>query len=590
VHRARRGVDLVLGPLWVTTFRDPVREGRLRLTGGSRLERHVGRAALVALVVLLGSALFATTWRRGELLPIDTGGGQQFVPAGVVGITLLGFALAWLAITWGALRGSAPVRLSGAVAFLLLNATLSVEVSLDLGEHRWILEHGRLVQEIGYWTPVAALAFSALTTRWRRIDRWVVATVRLLCLAGTLAFFLSLLWAHGVLVEVGRDSFVPSVVSGSLTDIGLLLTPLVYISAIAVVDFALDVSSSLAAPASALRRRWAMLLVLTLVAGKLWFSVLARTDFWRATLAHQPQAVVRTVLCTLALGALVVTVTRFRRSEDSLAAKEDLAFGGSLVLTSPYTIQGLVLCAGIVVAAQASQVSAIGWATQFPANWLSTWGMLILSVLAVVIGVVLMRRSRGGIGDELGSGLVLIGAWDAVAGAVTNFGFTFGFSYPTVDVTVTLAVLAAVLLRWRRADNPFLLTAGTVLVFSWLVTSRGDYISFAGGLVGLPTVVVLVFGIVWTLLSGSSFASTGSRWLPQPARPLLFVGYVLLSVAILNWDETTHAATSDSDALAAYYFLGLPLAAWLLGRRVITRAAPASATAEPAAVAAAPTV
>jgi hypothetical protein len=116
-----------------------------------------------------------------------------------------------------------------------------------------------------------------------------------------------------------------------------------------------------------------------------------------------------------------------------------------------------------------------------------------------------------------------------------------------------------------------------VLVFSWLVTSRGDYLSFAGGLIGLSTIVVLAFGIMWTLLSGSSFTSGSGRWLPQPARPLLFTGYVLFSVAILNWNETTHTATSDIDALTAYYFLGLPLAAWLLGRRVIVRPPPSSA-------------
>jgi hypothetical protein len=113
-----------------------------------------------------------------------------------------------------------------------------------------------------------------------------------------------------------------------------------------------------------------------------------------------------------------------------------------------------------------------------------------------------------------------------------------------------------------------------VLVFTWLVTSRGDYISFVGGLVGLSGLVVVVFGIVWTLLSGSSFTSSSSRWLPQPARPLLFIGYVLLSVVILCWDEATHNATSGLHALSAYYFLALPLAAWLLGRRIITRPDP----------------
>ena len=63
--------------------------------------------------------------------------------------------------------------------------------------------------------------------------------------------------------------------------------------------------------------------------------------------------------------------------------------------------------------------------------------------MAVVAGVALMVRSRGGLGDELGSGLILVGAWGTVAGAIANFGLDLGISYPTVDVTVTLGVLLA---------------------------------------------------------------------------------------------------------------------------------------------------
>ena len=198
-----------------------------------------------------------------------------------------------------------------------------------------------------------------------------------------------------------------------------------------------------------------------------------------------------------------------------------------------------------------------------------------------------MRRSRGGLGDELGSGLIVVGAWDGLALALNNSGLSLGFSYRTVDVVLTIAVLVVLAARWRRVDASSLGIALTVLVFSWLVTSQGDYISFAGRLVGLSAVVVVVFGIVWTLLSGSSFTSSSSRWVPQPARPLLFTGYVLLSVVILTWGVTTHSAGSSVDQLTAYYFMAIPLAAWLLGRRVLDRRGTApegSASSEPGAL------
>jgi hypothetical protein len=92
-----------------------------------------------------------------------------------------------------------------------------------------------------------------------------------------------------------------------------------------------------------------------------------------------------------------------------------------------------------------------------------------------------------------------------------------------------------------------------------------------GGLVGLPGILVVVFGVVLTLASGSAFASESSKRLPTEARPLLFVGYLLLSVVILHWVEVTHETGQDEDSLAGFYFLGIPMAAWLAGRRIIPR-------------------
>jgi hypothetical protein len=108
-----------------------------------------------------------------------------------------------------------------------------------------------------------------------------------------------------------------------------------------------------------------------------------------------------------------------------------------------------------------------------------------------------------------------------------------------------------------------------VVLFSWLVMSRGDYISYAGGLVGLPGIVVVVVGVLLTLATGSGFASDDSRRLPRAARPLLWVGYLLLSVVMLHWAQVTHATGQDADALTGFFYLGLPVAAWLVGRRLL---------------------
>ena len=134
---------------------------------------------------------------------------------------------------------------------------------------------------------------------------------------------------------------------------------------------------------------------------------------------------------------------------------------------------------------------------------------------------------------------------------------------------VTAGVLVVLLVRGRSLSPATLVSLTTLLVFSWLVMSRGDYISFIGGLVGLPVILVVVFGVVLTLASGSAFASQGSKRLPTEARPLLFVGYLLLSVVILFWVEVSHEPGQDLDSLAAFYFLGIPMAFWLAARRIV---------------------
>src|SRR3712207_6532097 len=77
--RLRAVVVPLLGPLWRTTFRDPVRHGRLRLDGLSGPERQLARVGLVLLVLLLASLLFVDVWRRGDLLFLDLTSGPRFV-------------------------------------------------------------------------------------------------------------------------------------------------------------------------------------------------------------------------------------------------------------------------------------------------------------------------------------------------------------------------------------------------------------------------------------------------------------------------------------------------------------------------------
>jgi hypothetical protein len=50
----------------------------------------------------------------------------------------------------------------------------------------------------------------------------------------------------------------------------------------------------------------------------------------------------------------------------------------------------------------------------------------------------------------------------------------------------------------------------------------------------------IVFGIVWDALTIGSWANEGSRGLPRVSRIYLYLGYVLMTVTVINWAVASH--------------------------------------------------
>ncbi len=575
--RLRRVLIVLLGPLWVRTFRDPVRDGHLRLGNLSRAERQLARFGLVLLAVLLGSVLFGDSWRGGTLIQLTGENELRFLPIAVLPATLLAFVLGWALLCWGALDASPLVRVLVAVLFLATGSVLSL-TSGGLGLGTWVLEHGSTLIRIGYLVVPGALLASALLhplVRTRpRVGEAVTALLRAVVLCGLVLEFGTLVWAH---IDAERHGFplvIPGMVDASITNTGAFLLPLVYVAAIAVIDFALDVSTSLTEPVRVLRRHWLLAALVAVLAVKVLVQVVLEWDAWTAQLTYQPVAFARTATYVVLLVLLVAAVTRFPASDDYALAKERAMYGSSFVLASPYLLNFLGVGIAFFMSSQLKTDAGEVLVEGRPYTWLGTEGLAIISALVVVAGLLLMRRAAGGFGDELGSALVVVGGWCFAQLLIPVLGLELGFSYPTVDVVVTVGVLLVLVVRWRSLSPVALVSMTTLLVFSWLVVSRGDYISFLGGLAGLPTTLVVVFGVALTLASGSAFASEGSKRLPTDARPLLFVGYLLLSVVILHWVAITHETGQDEDSLAGFYFVGIPMAAWLAGRRIVARSDP----------------
>ena len=573
--RARRALGLVLGPLWVTAFRDPVREGRLRLDALSRVERQLARAGLVMLGVLLASMLLSRRWREGELLPMVGGPHQlELVPVGAIGLTLLALALGWAMILWGALDASPAIRVVVAALFGLTMVHLGRPTSFP-GTDSWWVEHGGTVVHTGYLVLCGAPVLSALVA-WvpkvgRSAGRVVDPVLRVVVLAALAAFFLGRLGIYVATSRKGLISTVPFELDSAVNVLNTLTLPLIFVTAIVVVDLALDVATSLEQPARRLSARWALTLLLAVLALKLWVTLVPDRQVWLDLLQNQPWAVARTAGSMALLVVLVAVVTRFKPTSRFVDVKERLIYLGALVLGVPFLVSLVGYGAAVVGFTEFDTSSWMRFNDRIPYDRVTRWYPLVAAVLALAIGVWLLRRRGLRHGDELGSALVVMGGWNIPLSTDPIHPTSAAVSYAAVDLLVPLGALVAVgavAVRRRGVPAPTSVLLTALVVFSWLVMSRGDYISFAGTLLGLSGVVVLAFGVVYSLVSDAAFASESSRRLPREARPLLFVGFTLVSVVLVHWLEVTHEQQELAPGVA-FTRIAIPLAAWLVGRRLL---------------------
>jgi hypothetical protein len=568
---AARGLGVaavdVAGNLWTTTFRDPARDNHLRLGGLTRLERQAARFGLVLLVIGLLSVLSARVWREGTMYAIEAGGGLLFVPSGLVSATLVALFVAWTLIGWGALTASWFLRVLIALAFVVVNAYFAVGVPAFGGSE---IDWGNRLVVAGFWAYPALLVASTALVLVPRLRPVGLPLLRALTAAATLALFGGLLWIRAELVNVVGRHGVEVVVDGAIEQTDGLLLPLVFVSGIVVVDFGLSVSEGLAEGVRDLTLRLLRWLLVGLLAVKLWVEVVQRRTDLYVYLRDRPDAVARTVTMTLLLVVVVVLVTRFPATSGWEAAKETVLYGGGIALAMGFLVATFVYGIGTLDTLRQGTGDLPTWVRDYPALTVARYGNVTMAILAVVVGIMLMRRGQRPFQRELGSGLVVIGAWTLPTLVMQLGDFRIGFSTWLMDVLVTLGIAAYTAARWTslRAGDVVMLLALTV--FSWLTLSQGDWLAAMGGLLGLSAIVVVVVGVALALVTDAGFTAEASPRLPQSSRVLLFLGYLLFSVTLLHWNQVAHTTSvTDDSGATGFLLIGIPWAGWLVGRRLV---------------------
>lgn len=565
--RAAAWVLGVLRPIWVTAFRDPVIEGRLRLEGLPRAARIAGMLGVIGLVGLLASVVFSDFWRAGELLHLDTDEGKAiFLPAAILPVTLIAFALAWVVTLWGAFYGAPVVRVAAAVLFILVNASLGTALAIDTGDS-WILEHGPTIVRVVYFVvPGLVLVHALMGIRPALADK-VRPFFILLASLGVLVFFGGHLLVHIAFVDVGFSATAPTQLSGAILEIDRLLTPLLLVAGVLVIDFGLDVAEGAAiATRSAVRHlRW---LLVGLIVVRLWVQLFSHLDEWATYIRERPDAIAWTLVCC---AALVLSIMFVRRIPDETSdnTRERLMYGGGFVLAAPTLVVMLILAFGFMTVEQFDWPEGFSLIRSLPTDDILIYGRVTVAAVGVLVGLWLLRSATTSGRREAGAGILMISAWSVVPFAAALFEVHLSVRFELLDVLVTFAVITVLALRWKRLTSLETIGLIAILIFSWLTLTRGDWLAIAGGAVGLPEVFIVVVGVALSVLQDSAFSVRSSKRLPRVTRALIWIGYLVLSVAILNWLSATHEpGHGEVDADMGYFYLGIPLAAWLIARRL----------------------
>jgi hypothetical protein len=192
------------------------------------------------------------------------------------------------------------------------------------------------------------------------------------------------------------------------------------------------------------------------------------------------------------------------------------------------------------------------------------WG-LIVSGLAVIAAIWLIRRDRSTLALYLGIfGLIHLW-WEITSPGRLLSNLHWRGSQPVDFWWTLLFTLVGIYLFIRRRFNQK--NAGTC-VFLILVTQlfhQTDFISSPfSPFFGFAGVGFIAFGIIWDALSSGAWANHDTHALPRISRIFLYLGYILLTVTIVNWALSAHDLTSLKQytgdiAMAGFLRYGRPL-------------------------------
>jgi hypothetical protein len=577
-----------IGLLWralVRTWRDFVwadlRDGTLSLRGLSLGTRSLIWLGFGLLVTALGATV-ANDAIRAQVpltaLPNAVSGRGSLAPIALVPATLFLVAISWTFALTGALHAHPAIRLG----------TVALYVALAIN---WLSQAtiGRTADLALSWGAILLVpVFFAV--RWRGAPRPILEFTPLLLL--TSVTFVTLQAQGAETWRITGIALLISHLNNEVLSLTLLILPLLALVGLSVAGFARQAAGWTVEVAGRWLSGWLLRTVLlALLIGRLrevGFEAVSRVE--TSSLEAAALAYGGALGVPLAVGLAWLLVRRSQprtdASEDALSPDPSTAHGGGETAGRPASSSSDLLSADAIAGAadrHALRVILTYAAPQLLGFLLVTlvlpsvvvgllpaevgqrylasivdalnsdaatffWRLLVAG-LAVVGGVLLARRGQSG----LALFLAVFGLTAALR-ELTNPERPLGLLAPygglagLVDLwwVLLFALVTMVWLARGRLTNDRV--AGVLmLVLVTVLLRQTDFLSNRfSPFFGSGGIWFLAFGLAWDALTIGAWANLSTPALPRISRVLLYLGYSLLTVTVVNWAVSAHDLTAVS--------------------------------------------
>jgi hypothetical protein len=567
----------LVGLLWAISFgavRDFVwadlRDGMMDLRGLSRLTRTIilsGFGLLFGAVLVLLANDFLRDRFSLIALPdsfIFAPGRGMMLPVPLVPLTLFLIAAAWSFVLAGALHSHLAIRLSVLVFFLLtaMRQMLALLSSIFSG---LLAPSDLLILAIALFSILAIFIVFLVMSRLKPPPALEFVLLFLL---------ISLFYFATQLKNVSeyRLTGIPLNLANlqlDIMDFGSIVLPFLLYLGVNIADFTRETSGWLA---KALTKRlpvWSLIALLFLfyawrvygLAGEV-IGLLAKSSLRAEGLSFLGALGEILIVGLVWFGVDKLLPRGAPGKPEKIEADEltEQVAGPALWVILAFNLSSLISFAITSIAAAVPLPAFVGGVLKV-STWLNqnsaTWGLLV-NVGAVGLAAWLARRGKLALPLYLG----LFGMLHLYY-KITNPGellgaFTWTGPQPVDTWWVLLFSLVGIYLLLSRKLNGE--KAGQLfflLTITFLLRQTNFISSPFSPLFGFAGVGFIAFGVLWDALTSGSWANTSTPGLSRTTRIFLYLGYVILTVTVINWALTTHDLTSLNQLTGNTALVGL---------------------------------